>query len=62
MLRSSVSVAFSPATKQPVNREEMAALDVDSSQSELPQQDGSRGDQVLFSVSSLSLLGQVCWS
>ncbi|XP_036422454.1 transcription factor Sp3a isoform X3 [Colossoma macropomum] len=33
------------APEQPVNREEMAALDVDSSQSEFPQQDGSRGDQ-----------------
>ncbi|KAI4871958.1 hypothetical protein NFI96_021265 [Prochilodus magdalenae] len=47
------------ATEQPVNREEMAALDVDSSQSELPQQDGSRGDQDT-QPSPLALLAATC--
>ncbi|KAL7881828.1 hypothetical protein AOLI_G00086770 [Acnodon oligacanthus] len=47
------------APEQPVNREEMAALDVDSSQSEFPQQDGSRGDQDT-QPSPLALLAATC--
>ncbi|KAF4087023.1 hypothetical protein AMELA_G00090750 [Ameiurus melas] len=39
------------APKQPGKQEEMAALDVDSSQSEFLQQDGSRGDQAAESGS-----------
>ncbi|KAI5621119.1 transcription factor Sp3 isoform X1, partial [Silurus asotus] len=47
------------APKQPGRQEEMAALDVDSSQSEFLQQDGSRGDQA-SPPSPLALLAATC--
>ncbi|XP_030642967.1 LOW QUALITY PROTEIN: transcription factor Sp3a [Chanos chanos] len=47
------------APEQPVKQEEMAALDVDSSQSDFLQQDCSRGDQDT-PPSSLDLLAATC--
>ncbi|XP_076119906.1 transcription factor Sp3a isoform X2 [Alosa pseudoharengus] len=45
------------APEQPVKQEEMAALDVDSSQGDFLQQDGSRGDQTTTDLTSIQLTG-----